>query len=376
MSEYQYHEWQTIDRPLTMDEQSRVERLSSHIEVSSSRAVVTYNWGDFKHVPKEVLLQYFDAYFYFANWGTRRLMFRFPKGILNTEEIEQYCDGDFLSFETFDQYQVLEINYDSEDGGWMDVEGNLSDFLPLREDLLQGDYRLLYLAWLAANAYETVVGFEDEEEDEADSLEPPIPAGLKTLTSALKNFANTFDVDPYLIQAAAENSPDLRGTQPINYRELVSHLDRSEADDFLVRLMEGDAGVRMALRKRLNEFVPKEKAQTATSRPMEDLIERADQLEQAEKDRKAKAARNKYIAEMKALAQRESQVWKQVDDLLENGKKIATVYDQATGLLEQLKQLADFQDSQDTFFANVRGLASKYGSRPSLMERWKHHGWI
>lgn len=42
MSEYQYYEWQTVDRLLTETEQDAVRNLSSHIEVSSSRAVVTY----------------------------------------------------------------------------------------------------------------------------------------------------------------------------------------------------------------------------------------------------------------------------------------------------------------------------------------------
>jgi hypothetical protein len=41
MSEYQYHEWQTVDRVLTAEEQAEVDSLSSHIEVSSSRAAVT-----------------------------------------------------------------------------------------------------------------------------------------------------------------------------------------------------------------------------------------------------------------------------------------------------------------------------------------------
>ena len=43
MSEYQYYEWQTVDRILTAEEQAAVNRLSSHIDVSSSQAVVTYN---------------------------------------------------------------------------------------------------------------------------------------------------------------------------------------------------------------------------------------------------------------------------------------------------------------------------------------------
>ncbi|MBI2440239.1 MAG: hypothetical protein HYV35_02595 [Lentisphaerae bacterium] len=57
MSEYQYYEWQTIDRLLTEKEQEAVSRLSSHIDVSSSRAVVTYHWGDFKHDARTVLVR-------------------------------------------------------------------------------------------------------------------------------------------------------------------------------------------------------------------------------------------------------------------------------------------------------------------------------
>ena len=67
MSEYQYHEWQAVDRVLTPEEQTAVNDLSSHIEVSPSRAVVTYHWSDFRHDPKQVLLKYFDAYFYLTN---------------------------------------------------------------------------------------------------------------------------------------------------------------------------------------------------------------------------------------------------------------------------------------------------------------------
>lgn len=55
MSEYQYYEWQTLGRPLTPEERAAVSRLSSHIEVTSSQAVVTYSWGDFKHDPIQVL---------------------------------------------------------------------------------------------------------------------------------------------------------------------------------------------------------------------------------------------------------------------------------------------------------------------------------
>ena len=80
MSEYQYYEWQTIDRPLTASEQREVNALSSHMDtVTSTQALVTYSWGDFKHDPAQVLLKYFDAFLYDSNFGSRRYFQRGPR---------------------------------------------------------------------------------------------------------------------------------------------------------------------------------------------------------------------------------------------------------------------------------------------------------
>ena len=75
------------------------------MEVSASRAVVTYAWGDFKHNPRKVLAQFFDAYLYLANWGSRRLMFRFPAGLLSREAIEPYCVDDQIMFKAIDGFE-------------------------------------------------------------------------------------------------------------------------------------------------------------------------------------------------------------------------------------------------------------------------------
>jgi hypothetical protein len=40
MSEYQYYEWQALERPLTVAEQAAVNGLSSHIDVASTQAIV------------------------------------------------------------------------------------------------------------------------------------------------------------------------------------------------------------------------------------------------------------------------------------------------------------------------------------------------
>jgi hypothetical protein len=381
MSEYQYHEWQAVDRVLTHEEQAAVNDLSSHIEVNSSRAVVTYHWSDFRHDPKQVLLKYFDAYFYLANWGSLRLMFRFPKELLEEADIEPYCIDEYITFETIGKYQVLDLDFNPEDGGgWMEAEAGLSHFIHLRADLLAGDFSLLYLAWLKAITLDGDT-YEDEDEDEDTDItaydrEPPVPPGLKKLSPPLQNFVQIFEIDSFLVQAAAEESPDPKKALTVDYHELIGRLPREECDDFLARLAEGDPGVGLALRKRLSAFLPQERPQPAGRRTIQQLLQRAKQLEKAEKKRQAEAARQKHIAEMKALAAREAGVWNQVENLLETGRKIASVYDEATELLEKLKQLAEFQDTRDIFRVRLYQLAQKYASRPSLIDRWKKRGWI
>ena len=86
MSEYQYYEFQSIDRPLMPEEQAAVAGLSSRTEPHPWRAIFTYSWGDFPANAKEIPAQYYDALLYLANWGSRELMFRFPRDLVDLDQ--------------------------------------------------------------------------------------------------------------------------------------------------------------------------------------------------------------------------------------------------------------------------------------------------
>ena len=53
MSEYQRYEFMTSDRPLTRAQLEAVNALSSHIDASSTHALIEYQWGNFKHDPHQ-----------------------------------------------------------------------------------------------------------------------------------------------------------------------------------------------------------------------------------------------------------------------------------------------------------------------------------
>jgi hypothetical protein len=379
MSEYQYHEWQTLERPLTAAEQAAVNDLSSHIDVTSSQAIVTYNWGDFKHDPIQVLAKYFDAYLYAANWGTRRLAFRFPKGLLDAAAIERYCDEDHLHLQAIGKVQVLEFEMNEEEGfdEWMEERGLLSTLARLRDDILQGDHRALYLAWLKAMSQES--GDYEEDEDDPDNFfrdpEPPLPAGLKQLTPPLKALAGFFEIDPFLISAASEQSPDLTPLGQADFAPLISRLSRQECDELLLKIVNAEPGAVTALRKKLLSFEkPAPNAET-NPRTFGELLETAEKLRQAESRRQAERRRKKHIAEMQELAKREAQTWQEIENLLQSGYT-ARNYDDATALLSRLQQLSEFQGTESDFIIRVRELGERYKKRTALIDRWQKQGWI
>jgi len=107
---------------------------------------------------------------YTANWGTRRLAFRFPSGLLDTAAIEGYCDEEHVNLETISKVQVLKFEINRKEGfsEGIDERGLLSTLGRLRDDLLQGDYRVLYLVWLKARELDS--GYYEEDEDDPENI--------------------------------------------------------------------------------------------------------------------------------------------------------------------------------------------------------------
>jgi hypothetical protein len=57
VSEYQYYEFQAVDRPLTKAEMAELRDLSTRATITPTRFVNVYNFGDFRGNPLEVMEQ-------------------------------------------------------------------------------------------------------------------------------------------------------------------------------------------------------------------------------------------------------------------------------------------------------------------------------
>jgi len=367
MSTYQYYEFQALDRPLTETEQQAVSRLSSRVNPHPTSAIFVYNYSDFPGSAEKVLAKYYDALFFIANWGSVQIAFRFPKGLVDPQQFEPYCVPDCISYQVTGDHLVLNIERHDEGGFdyWVEGEGTLSGLIPLREAILDGDLRLLYLAWLMATdvAWDLVEG----------NTEPPVPPGLKELNASLRNFIDLFEVDEHLVGAAAEASLPLKVKPAVDLGQAIGNLERAEQAAWLLRLAQGERRLDLKFQRRLAEQAPRPVAPSSQPRrTVAQLQAAAERVTQKTAERKRREAQAKRIRELEALAPQAEITWVRVEQLIE--RKNASAYREAVEWLVKLKELAEYQNAELAFNQRLRAIRSKYARRPALMRRLNEAG--
>ena len=258
MSEYQYYEFRSIDRPLNEKQMAELRRLSTRAEITPTSFTNVYHWGDFKGEPRKLMHEYFDAFVYVANWGTHRLMFRIPGNLLDAETARAYEHEETLSVDARKDHLVLDFGTpeDEPDDDLEEGEGWMPSLISIRADLMRGDHRALYLGWLAG--VQTQAGYDEDEEDiDGEELEPPVPPGLGKLSGPLRELADFLRIDDELIEVAAAGSTGEAPAGPSrdDMAKWVKSLPAVIKDDALVRFLaeEGD----LALRAELLAHVPR-----------------------------------------------------------------------------------------------------------------------
>lgn len=367
MSEYQYYEFQAVDRRLSAEELADVGSLSSRVQLTPTRAIFTYNYGDFRGDPLDVLERHFDALMHLTNWGSRQLAFRFPRASIEGGALAAYVmNSEEIELRTTPQHVVLNIGFfEGESEGWLEQEETLDPLLPLRDAVLRGDLRVLCLAWLRSA----------QDYDEADAVEPPVPAGLGELSPALLALADFLSLDPDIIAAAAEASPALvADAEPLE--QWVALLSPEERDAFVVRVARGEPLVQVELLRRLRAL-GRQTPPPAPDEPRRSWAELKDAATPQRSRRLAaerEAAERTRLAALEALAGREEQAWAEVEKLL--AKRSGGSYDQAVALLAELRDLARHRSEGETFARRLAESVAPVASSTALQRRLREHGLV
>lgn len=164
MREYQYYEFQAIDRPLGEADRQALRDLSTRARITATSFTNSYEWGDFKRDPAQLMERWFDLHLYLANWGLRRLMIRLPKRLVDRHLLGAFLENvDFAELRVSRENLILGIGLDEvELEDWDDGSGWLAVLTPLRAEVLAGDLRLFYLLWLTAVEADAVEADEPE----------------------------------------------------------------------------------------------------------------------------------------------------------------------------------------------------------------------
>jgi hypothetical protein len=390
MSEYQYYEFRTVDRSLTAAEIEKLDKLSSRADVTPSGFSVIYNYGDFRGDPKQLMERYFDAFVNVTNWGTRHFMVRLPVRGINLPAIEAYAN-DALSFWIKGDYVILSFERPSDDGGddeWdeEDDEAWMSDLISIRQELLNGDFRSLYLGWLGA----IYVGESEEDHtdtEDGEELEPPLPPGMRSLTAAQDELVRFLQLDPILVEAVSEASSDLPKAElmQVQWTKWLQELPIDKKNGWLLELLgESGQAVRSEILLEFREGQLKSNGKKASSalelRSIDQLrtlrinheeeYERRRAVEAArEKAQEAKAAAKKRTLLLDMLAKRIDAAWTDIDKKLKSTSTNRFI--QSLNELNDLRELATRDSHLDDFRNRLAKLLKRHADKTTFLERVK-----
>jgi hypothetical protein len=316
------------------------------------------------------------SHVYVANWCSCWLFLRVPKDVFDPGTLQAFATRYALTVERTDTHWMLEWalneseNYDrfgEEDGrGWM---GRLA---PLRDELLRGDLRPLYLGWLA--------GVSAGEVDEA-ATEPSPPPGLSRLTAAQQSLAEFLEIDQDLLTAAGlddREAPDSYVRDDAEQDAWIADLPAAERTAVLKLLLTGDA--RHAERRLKLRFLAWQREQRPVGEPelrrrtVAELQKLAKSSAETRKQReavqrkKAEAERQaKREAVLRTLASDFERCWQAADARAERG--IASAYDEVKRNLGDLADAYRLCASRADFDRALEPFMGRHGKRGALVRR-------
>ncbi|QDU64757.1 hypothetical protein Pan216_56490 [Planctomycetes bacterium Pan216] len=294
MSEYQYVAFRAVDAPLNDEQLTFANEQSSHAEVSRWSLVVEYNYSEFHGDVDGLLRQGFDVFLQYANYGTRKIKLRLPHGMPFAKRVwSTYMEGRTLQWEPDAKGHggILTLDPFLEAGDFDDVwelQEYLDDVVRVRNRLLRGDLRALYLLWLGAVC--------DEDHIPEETIEPPVPHGIAEIADDGGELLWFFGADPLLLVAAGEDvGPAPADDAQDRASRWVNALGEQPAKDLLLKLLTGDtASVKAGVLADIRDAQDSGGWPTSDKRrSLEQLLERAEELRAEQRAKEARKAQEK-----------------------------------------------------------------------------------
>lgn len=362
VSEYRCYEFVALDRPLRSKQMAELRASSTRAEITPTRFWNEYQWGDLKADPAKLVARYFDAHMYFASSGTHRLMLRVPVKRVDAKALPAYFVGDAAHAKLAGEHLILDLHSDDEEPDYdEESQGSLGALVPLRAELMRGDLRPAYLAWLLA--------VQTDDLAETD-VEPPVPPGLSELSAAQAAMVEFLRIDVDLLAAAAMASArDEDDSAPLRAWALA--LPSRAKDAWLARAIDDldlalGAEMRRAFRSETKSS-PRPARRVAELRAVaNELREKRERVERLAKEKAKRAAAAAKKKRLDALTQRLDSAWRELEALVDKKE-----YDAAMKLAIDLRDLAKRDGSAAPFAKPFEAMRKRQLRRRGFFDRWK-----
>jgi hypothetical protein len=371
MSEYQYYEFQAVDRPLDAVAQTQLRAISSRARITATGFANSYDWGDLKADPLHLLERYFDLFLYVANWGARRFAMRLPKRLVDACALQRLdLDDEVVTIRTAGEHVIVDVaRHELELDDFDDGEEWLPALAPLRANVLDGDLRLFGLLWL----------MQVENEEAPDEAAAP-PFCIGPLDGALETFADFLGIDHDLVTAAGRRASEASEPSAEEIDSFLLEMPESEKIALLRGVYAGDnPHLRAELRRRFRRTRLADDRGEGARRTAGELradarriAEERAQMEAAERRRREEERARARADYLGVLAKRQETAWREVDELI--SERNGASYDKAAALLVDLGDVAARSGGQPGFARRLADLGSRHARKGQFIRRLRAAG--
>lgn len=374
MSEFQYVGFRAIDAPLADDQLQYMESQSSRAEITRWSFDNTYHYGAFRGNDVEMLRRGYDVHLHYANFGIRKLMIRLPQGLpASKARCSKYIEGENVVWQadTKGPAGILTISASTDPGVldelW-DVDEHLDRIVGVRQQLIDGDLRPLYVAWMC--------GCQCDEIDPDSADEPPVPVGLAESSDSITAMLDYFGLSPFMLAAAAEQSPPLpqRADQNVAMAEWLESVDATTLRKWMLRVLTGEPTATktecLQTFRKSHKIPPWPVAKGV--RAFAQLLQRADELakeKQVREEKRKEQARRKRLVDMARSPQ------KYLDEV---NKHVAMRgrehYDQAAQILSDIREAIGGEEGDKISRKHAAHLKKKHPTLKMLIGPLRRKG--
>ncbi len=356
MSVYQFVHFAAVDKPLDDKQLEYMRRQSTRAEVTRWQFENEYHYGDFHGNSLEMMRRGYDVHLHYASYGVRNLLIRLPFGLpLSAKQFKAYATEHSIEWTKDKRGKggVLSIQPECDAGfyneDYFDFDGMVECLPKIREGLMTGDTRVLYLGWLACNW--------DEE-----SLEPPVPAGLGKLPPELNELLDFHEIDSDLLAAASEQSPKLPG-QAAHEPDVDDWLANQSPETLralMRRVLEEDAAALRAesLAAMRNQSGQPTWPAIAGSRTIEELREQANAKAERRKKRKIASEKRKLEKRLAKIRNNPAAVISGAEELIQS--RSTENYTKGAKMLAELRDAVGGDEGSRMADQAARRIAKKY----------------